>query len=324
MSVAADASLRLGEPSDDLIQPFQLSAASDGPRLAGRVSRLGPLVDDILSRHDYPEPVAHLLGEALALAATLAGAVKFSGVFTLQAQGDGPVSLVVADLETGAGADGYRLRGYAGFDDAGVAAAPSGNLADLLGSGHLAFTVDQGGETQRYQGIVELVGATLAECAQHHFRQSAQLDAAIMLAAGRDGDAPDAPWRAGGLMLQRIAEPEFDTERIEVDDEPWRRAVVLMATGTSAEMLDPELAAWRFLYRLFHQEGLRINKPRPLTRGCRCSARRIVNVLRSLPRDELDDLAIDGLFEVTCEFCSTLYRIDPADLDRPAGADGPG
>jgi len=300
-------------PADDLVLPFQLTGDGDGARLLGRLVRMGPLVDDVLGRHAYPEPVARLLAEALALTATLAATLKYDGVFTLQAQGDGPVPLLVVDAESCNGR-GYRLRGYARHDDARLAALGAAPPATtrLFGTGWLAFTVDQGGSTQRYQGIVEIAGDSLAECAQHYFRQSQQLDAAVLLAAGHGGEG----WRAGGLILERIAATGGRAPGSADGDDPWRRAMMLLATSTVTELLDPWLAAERLLFRLFHAEGLRVNRPRPVERGCRCSEARIVDVLRRLPREDVAELAADGAIEVTCEFCSGVYRVDPGLLDR--------
>lgn len=156
--------------------------------------------------------------------------------------------------------------------------------------------------------MVELVGDTLAECAQHYFRQSQQMDAAITLSAGRAGATPDAPWRAAGIMIQRIADAPTPQPSSDDGDDTWRRVMMLMATGTDAEMLDPALPAERYLFRLFHEEGVRVTAPRPVARGCRCSAERVQNVLVRLPAGELDELAIDGQLEVTCEFCAETYR----------------
>ena len=299
---------------DDLIQPFNLQAGrAHGPALTGRLTRLGPLADDVLNRHDYPEPVALLVGQSLALGATLAGALKFNGVFTLQMQGDGPVSLVVVDISTDDEGATYTLRSYAKFDAEKLEAMDSLSARTLLGKGYLALTVDQGDHTERYQGLVELVGDTLAEFAQHYFRQSQQMDAAVMVSAGREGDA--GAWRAAGIMLQRVADQALELLPSDDGDDPWRRTMMLMATGTDAEMLDPELAPRRYLYRLFHEEGLRVTPPRPLTRGCRCSEERILNVLHQLPQAELLDLSIDGAVEVTCEFCNALYLFDPQTLE---------
>src|SRR5215471_5313406 len=149
-----DLSVEAEMRSDDLVQPFRI----DPFALRGRLVRLGPTVDRILSQHDYPEPVAAILGEAIALAVTLAGALKYDGVFTLQTKSDGPVRLIVADVST----EG-AVRGYAQYDrdrlPAHLAGSPS--VPDLIGAGYIAFTVDQGENTERYQGIVELAGATL-------------------------------------------------------------------------------------------------------------------------------------------------------------------
>ena len=301
-----------GRPVDDLIQPFQLESAKDGEaRLSGRLARLGEAVDDVLRRHDYPEPVAHLLGEAIALSATLAGALKFDGIFTLQIQGDGPVSLLLADVQTKDDAERYLVRGYAKYDADALEQHDAETV--LLGTGYFALTVDQGPHTDRYQGMVEITGSTLAECAQHYFRQSQQMDAAISLSAGRTG--PGGTWRAGGIMVQRIADDPNVQLPSDDGDDTWRRVMMLMATGTEDELLDPALSAQRYLFRLFHEEGVRVTDPRPVMRGCRCSADRVFNVLVQLPREDLDDLVVDGMLEVTCEFCNETYRFTPEAVD---------
>ena len=293
---------------DDLVQPFQI----DPFRLRGRLVRLGPAIDEILTRHAYPEPVAELLGTAIALAVALARALKYEGVFTLQTKGDGPVRMMVTDVTT-AGA----LRGYAQFDAeklarATAAAQASGNdlqgsVPRLLGAGYLALTVDQGEHTDRYQGIVELNGATLAQCIHHYFRQSEQVEAGLKVAVTRVADAAGAMrWRAGCLMIERLPAEEDETER-DAEDEGWRRAMILMSSSTSQELVDPQLAPATLLYRLFHEDGVRAYRPRQLAAQCRCSRDRVETMLRALGPEDLTDMTVDGRILVTCEFCSKVY-----------------
>jgi molecular chaperone Hsp33 len=292
--------------ADDLIQPFQIEASA----IRGRLVRLGPAVDEILTRHDYPDVIAGVLGEAMALAALLSTALKYKGIFTLQAKGNGPLSLLVADI-TSTG----DLRGYAQFDPQTTAAllsqaGPTPSLPRLLGSGYLAFTVDQGPHTERYQGIVELTGATLAECVHHYFRQSEQLETALKVACARDAEGR---WRTGGLMVQRMPDPAgLGSER---DEEGWRRAAVFMASCTSAELLDPELSPERLLYRLFHEDGVRAFRKRPLRFACRCSRERVADMLGALPKHDIEEIKEDLETVVTCEFCSARYVFSPADLE---------
>ncbi len=294
----------------DSIQPFELEV----PALRGRLVRLGPLLETILARHRYPPPVAGLLGEMVALAAVLSSMLKFEGIFTLQTKGDGPVGLAVVDMTT----DG-ELRGYADFDAARlepITGRPNGRAAaarDLLGEGYIAFTVDQGPHSERYQGIVDLRGETLAECLQHYFRQSEQLKTAVKLSAGRQ----DGAWRAGGLLLQQMPDKAAaDTALANDEEDSWRRAVVLMASCTERELLDPALPDHDLLYRLFHDERVRVYNPRPLTTGCRCSRARIERILRSLPREEVIEMKVDGEVIMTCQFCNAEYRFDEAALER--------
>jgi molecular chaperone Hsp33 len=298
--------------ADDLIQPFQIESHS----LRGRLVRLGPAIDAILSAHDYPEPVAALLGETVTLAALFADAMKFEGILTIQTKSDGPVNLLVADV-TSTG----DIRGYAGYDEEKLAAALSGPVEApvpmLLGAGYLVFTVDQGRHTERYQGIVSLDGATLADCAHHYFRQSEQLDAAIQLAAGRVRANGHSVWRAGGLMLQHLppeggkAEHNWDID-VQRDADGWRESVVLMGTVTSDELLGLGLRPHDLLYRLFHEVGVRAFQTKPLVHSCRCSREKVATTLASLPRAEIEDCKEEGSDEVvvTCQFCNAAYRFD--------------
>ena len=289
---------------DDIVQPFQV----DPFQLRGRLVRLGPLLDRILTRHDYPAPIAIMLGEAIALAISLSGALKYEGVFTFQTKGDGPVRLLVADVTTSG-----AVRGYAQFDAAKLAAlGPESVLSvpRMLGAGYLALTVDQGEHTERYQGIVALEGVTLAECVHHYFRQSEQVEAGVKVAvAQRPGPDGRPCWRGGTLMIERLPKDDSTAAR-EAEDEGWRRAMVLMATGTSNELLDPELAPETLLFRLFHEEGVRAYRPHMLTAKCRCSRERVERMLTALPSRDIADLAVDGKLVVTCEFCNAAYSFD--------------
>ncbi len=303
-----------GGGRDDLIQPYQIERFA----LRGRLVRLGAVADTILTQHDYPAPVAALLGETLALAAVLAGALKYKGVFTLQTKGDGPVSMLVADVTS----EG-NMRGYAQFDAARLGAALDGPVEGpvprLLGGGHLAFTVDQGPETERYQGIVDLTGATMAECAHHYFRQSEQLETAILLGCERveetTGEAPS--WRAAGITLQRMPVSGGGGLPFDEDDEEdgWRRSLALMATVRGDELLGPAPGPHDLLYRLYHEDGVRVFSPRRLAAHCRCGREGVAATLTALPRDELADMKIGGNVVVTCQFCNVDYVFDDSQID---------
>jgi molecular chaperone Hsp33 len=311
----SDRKKRAGQ-SDDAVLPF----ATVRSRVGGRLVRLGATVDTILTRHDYPAPVAQALGEALALTALLGKMLRSGSKLILQTKTDGALRLLVVNYE----APG-RMRGYASHDAARLAALANGrSIAQgaLLGCGHLAMTIDPGGDKPSYQGIVALSGQTLTEAAHAYFRQSEQLPTFIRVAVARhytagEGGAPGAwGWRAGGLMVQHTASergrPAREGESLQPsddDDDHWRRVRLLAATVEDHELLDPTLAPEGLLYRLFHEEGVRIGAATPLVVRCRCSRARVEMLLKSFDAAELDDMREqDGGFTVTCEFCNAKYR----------------
>jgi molecular chaperone Hsp33 len=290
-----------------MVAAFQIEGA---PAL-GRYARLGDIViDPILHRHDYPRPVALLLGEALTLAALVGSLFKVTGRLIVQAEGKGDVPLLVAEYRS----EG-SLRGYARIEKSAreklyaINAAPP---ADLLGAGALVMTLEQGEGLARHQGVVPLAGETLAQCAEGYFAQSEQVPTRIKLAVGESYARGERPgWRSGGALLQKIA---GDAARGDTD-EAWERAEMLFATLSDAEMLDPALSADRVLYRLFHEDGVRMSPPTALIEKCYCDRERLTALLSRFGRDELGDmLEPDGLIHAHCEFCSRLYLIAPDDL----------
>ena len=304
---APEPQVALSIPEDDLILPFQAEHAE----VAGRLVKLGPVVDTILSRHDYPEPVSKLLGEAVALTAILGAALKFEGKFILQATTDGPVDLLVADYQVPG-----ALRGYARFSAERLAALPAD--APLLGEGHLAMTIDRGPDTERYQGVVPLEGGSLADAADTYFRQSEQLPTFIKLAVARHYRAgqEERPWtwRAGGLLVQKLTREggRRATRESAFAAEDWTRAKALAETVEDHELLDPMLPPDRLLYRLFHEEKVRAYRAVPLTSYCSCSKARVEELLRRFSAEDLAEMVVDGQVSVTCEFCNRSYRFDPA------------
>jgi molecular chaperone Hsp33 len=287
----------------DCVLPFSLDRHA-----RGRIVRLDAALDQIIHQHAYPRAVAQLLAELVTLAVTLAAALKYDGVFTLQVKGDGPIRLMVADV-TSQGA----LRGYAQFDPAHFAEDwPADTpLPRLTGRGYLAFTVDQGDFTDRYQGIVELEGSSLSECLHHYFRTSEQLEASFAIAAERT----EGGWRSGGLMIQRLPLPSSPKYPLEEDEEQWRQSVVFMASARRAELLDPGLAMEDILRRLFHDFAVRVYPAHSVRAQCRCSDERVRTILLSLDAEERKEMAVDGVVTVTCEFCNRTYRYTPAELE---------
>jgi molecular chaperone Hsp33 len=318
------------ESADDTILPFEVGALD----LRGRVVRLGDSVDEILTRHDYPAPVAKLLGEAIVLAAMFGSALKFEGRFILQTRSDGPVGMLVADYSTSG-----KIRACAKFDKNKVAeavAARNSSGAALLGTGHLAMTIDQGGDMNRYQGIVVLEGGGLQEAAHEYFKRSEQIPTAVKATVAEELIAEPGGarhrWRAGGIMAQflpkaqeRMRGPDLDPgdapEGIRLhevaEDDAWVEGRSLMATVEDLELIDPALSTERLVYRLFHERGVRVFEPAGIKAQCSCSREHVHAMLRSFSQSDRDEMVQDGEISVTCEFCSQSYRFKPEDVADP-------
>jgi molecular chaperone Hsp33 len=316
--------------ADDTVLPFEVAPLD----LRGRVVRLGPAVDEILSGHNYPEAVAKLLGEAIVLGVLLGTALKFEGRFILQTKSDGPVPMLVVDFITP-----NKVRACARIDKDRVAAAIASGKADagsLLGRGHLAMTIDQGGDMSRYQGLVALEGGTLEDAAHEYFLRSEQIPTRVRLAVAeefrRDG-GPKHRWRAGGILLQFVPRaperarvpdldpgdaPEGHTQPAVTEDDAWVEGRSLVETVEDIELIDPAVSSERLLYRLFHERGVRVFNPIDMTAQCSCSRESVEGMLRSFPQTDRDDMVENGVISVTCEFCSRTYVFEPVDVaDKP-------
>jgi len=313
--------------ADDSILPFEVAALD----LRGRIVRLGPMLDDILARHDYPSPVAKLLGEAIVLTVLLGSSLKFDGRFILQTQADGPVRMLVVDYMSPG-----KVRACARFDESRVAAAIASQEAsagNLLGRGHLAMTIDQGPDMSRYQGLVALAGGDLEDAAHEYFLRSEQIPTRVRLAVAEElrasSGGPRHRWRAGGMLLQflpkkaeRMRGPDLDpgdapegmAPHIVPEDEAWVEGRSLIATVDDIELVDEDLSSERLLYRLFHERGVRVFRSRTLHAECSCSRDNVAAMLRSFSRDDRDHMVENGRISVTCEFCNSQYVFKPEDV----------
>lgn len=272
----------------------------------GRVVRLGPVLETVLSAHDYPPLIKHLLAEALVLTALMGALLKEDGSqLTVQAQSEGgPVDLLVCDYRNG------EVRGYVRHDDAAVAAlgeAPS--LATLFGKGYLAITFDLATTKERYQGIVPLEGASLAQACETYFAQSEQIPSLIRVSVRSNGSR----CVAGGLLIQHLPDSEEGKERLQArEDHPdWEHISILGASIQPEELVDPVLTLEQLIWRLFHEEEeVRVEPLLHLERGCRCTIEHYQSVLSRFPEDQLVEMRDDdGLIPVDCAFCSKVLRI---------------
>ncbi len=309
MTKTANDNITLGA-SEDMIQPFQLDISN----FRGRAVRMDSVLNDIINAHKYPKPISYILAQFLTMTTMLGGMLKFDGIFTVQASSKGIIKTLVCDMTTTTDTNSENasaLRGYAAFDTDAVKALSDGpkdwTITTLFGDGHLAFTIDQQ-MSDRYQGIVELTGDTLIDCVEHYFSQSEQIQTFAKMATHEN----DGQWISSAIMVQKLPE---DQKIQAVDRDDWRRTRALLNSCKDEELLDKELPINDLLYRLFHEEGVIVFPPIPLSKKCRCSEDRVVNVLMSLSDEErAASFNKNGIIEMTCEFCSRQYDLNKDDL----------
>lgn len=300
--MSAEQHIEAGETGYDRVMSFTIPSRDT----RGRVVRLGPVLETILAAHDYPTPIKHLLAEALTVTALVGTLMKDGeGQLTMQAQTEsGIVDLLVCDYRGG------ELRGYVRHDaDRLAALGANPSLYALFGKGYLAITFDMATTGQRYQGIVPLEGASLAEACQAYFFQSEQVPTLIRVAVRSDGSG----CVAGGLLVQHLPEGEEGRERLHVrlDHPEWEHVAALAGSTRHDELVDPDLSLEALVWRLFHDEDeVRFELGSPLSRGCRCSVEHYLSVIAQFPESERIEMRNEaGLIVVDCAFCSRLFEL---------------
>ena len=280
-------------PVDDVLHRFLLERAG----VRGTLVRLGPAWREVAGRADYPPALHALLGEALAASALLTGNIKLDGALSIELKSSGALRLLFAECN-----DQGRLRGLARWNEP----LPEPLVLDALPDAIMAITIGNVDRDQRYQGLVDLQHAGLAESLENYFVKSEQLPARILLTANDE--------HAVGLMLQKM--PDEGGRDAALDDDAWNRIVHLTATLGADELLNT--APEQLLYRLYHEESARLFEPRALAFGCNCSRERVTAMLRSLGRDEVEAalVARAGEIEVICEFCAQCYHFDRIDAEH--------
>lgn len=288
----------------------------DNGAYQGRLIRMSSVLDTIIGKHCYPRPVAAVVAESTVLAAMLASTLKYEGLFTLQTQSNGAVSMVVVDVTS----EG-KIRACASFDEehlkqnqelrktsGEIEAAPH-----LMGKGHLAFTVDQGPNTELYQGIVDLQGKNLTECALRYFKQSEQIDTDLKLFL-QAPEGESGRWLAAGIMLQKMPLKGGNESSPEEMEEAWNEAKVFMESLTQDEVFDAELTSEQLLHRLFHANNLSISKCKNYSFGCRCSREKLLQTLSTFSEDDINAMLENNKVTATCHFCSEKYVFDKGEL----------
>lgn len=307
-------------PLHDALLPFEVASLD----LRGRLIKLGPALDEILSKHAYPPAVSKVLGEAIVLTSLLGSSLKFEGRFSLQTQTDGPISMIVVNFTAP-----DKLRAYARFDASRIKFGQT--TGELLGKGHLAMTIDQGADMSRYQGLVALDNDDLEAAAHEYFLRSEQIPTRVRLAVGeelRGHGGPRHRWRAGGLLLQFLPKspvrqadlhpgdmPEGTEVHTSAEADAWIEGQSLMQTVEDVELIDPELSGERLLFRLFHERGVRVFSQQNVRAKCSCSRDAVASMLNGFTRRERIDMVENGKIVVTCEFCSSVYSFTAEEAD---------
>ncbi len=289
----------------------------DNGAYQGRLIRMNNVLNNILSKHQYPRPVAAVVAESTVLAAMLSSMLKYEGLFTLQTQSNGIISVIVADITS----EG-KVRACAKFDEERLKHSQglrktSGQIEaapHLMGGGHLAFTVDQGAKTDLYQGIVDLQGKTLAECALRYFKQSEQIDTDLKLFL-KAPEGESESWLAGGIMLQKMPLKGGTAELTEEEQQAaWEEAKIFMQSLSDDELFNADLSSADLLHRLFHGNNLQISNCKNYHFGCRCNRDKLLQTLSTFSNDDLDAMTEDGKITATCHFCSEKYIFDREEL----------
>ncbi|HEU5047825.1 MAG TPA: Hsp33 family molecular chaperone HslO [Rickettsiales bacterium] len=298
----------------DFIEPFLIDHSS----IRGRFVRLSTVLDDILNAHHYPLAVSMHLAEQIVIACMLSATLVKDGILTVQAKGDGPIRFMVVDVL----ADG-TIRGYAQMDEEELKriigkSKKKQDIGVLLGKGYLAVTLDDGKSKERYQGIVELVGESLSDAFKGYFMQSQQGEIALNIAVQPPAKRGES-WKGGGVIVERM--PIAGGKQVELDideqNEIWERTKLFMQTLKPKEMLDRRITPQNLLYRLFNEDGVWVYKVQPLKAGCRCSRKRIREVLKTIPKQDLiDSLDTEGKMSVNCQFCNKTEVFKREDINR--------
>lgn len=294
---------------ENIVQPYLI----DSGMSRGQAVRLTSVLDTIIGQHGYPESVGKFLSEAAVLTALLASSVKYDGVFSLQIQGDGAISMLVIDL-TATG----QMRGYARFDEAALKQAEqtpdeqSTPVSHYFGNGTLAFMTEHDGTS--YQGVVALEKASLTDCVLEYFRQSEQIDTEIRLATASPDDKHG--WIAGAALLQKMPFDAKTAERLKKEeaDDLWNTATVLLKSLQDSEILDTTLSLEKMLFRLFYLNDLHFFIPKQIEFGCRCSKEKVIEMLKRFSPQERKEMPVDGVIKIDCRFCGKSYTVTLQDL----------
>jgi len=280
---------REGKNMTNTILPFLLNKTN----IRGRIVKLDSLVNNILSAHDYPEIVNSYLAELIAISSSLAGIMDFEGIFTLQTSGDGYIPMMVVDIDSNG-----NIRAYAKHKDN---IPEEADFNEIMGKGYIAFTIDTGKNAKKYQGLVELQQGSFENCIKHYFESSEQIETSIKAAA----EKIDGIWKAGALIIQKLPEEEKSD---------FNETNIYLETCLDSELVDNKISSKDLLYRLFHELTITVYDEKELQDFCRCSEDKIKSFLKTISKEEIEELGENGVIDITCEFCGKLYKFNTKDF----------
>ena len=292
-----------------------LSFNLDNNAFRGRIVRLDNVLNEMFSRQNYPDNVAAAVAETSALGVLISSLMKFEGIFTLQMQGNGPLSVLVADVTSEGKVRATAKYNAKAIEEAQVLRKTEGEIEPAphwLEHGNLIFTIDQGKNTELYQGVVDLQGKNLAECALRYFKNSEQIDTHLRLFLQKDGNV----WKSAGILIQKMPTKGGKDALDDKDElaELWNEDKILTDSLKQEEIFDNGLSLEDVLFRLFHEHQVRVAKESEYHFGCRCYREKLLNTLSSMKKEDIDDMVENGKITATCNFCGQVYSFDKGEL----------
>tara|TARA_R110001583_G_scaffold7720_10_gene37977 strand:+ start:563 stop:1423 length:861 start_codon:yes stop_codon:yes gene_type:complete len=260
--------------------------------IRGEIANADNSFSEIIKNHDFSPEVGNLMGELLIATSLITAMLKFEGKISVQIQGDGPVKMAVINAN-----QDLQVRGTARVEGETTGLS----FTELVGKGYMIITITPE-EGERYQGIVDLNRNSLSECIEGYFEQSEQLPTCVILHADIKNKI-----QAAGILIQTLP-------ATSEDHQADLQHVSALAKTVKAEELF-ELTQEELLFRIYHQEAVRLLVKKTITFKCSCSKERCLSSLASVtPKEILEMLEEKNSIEMHCEYCAADYSFNESDL----------